>query len=74
MFEEASGPGVWSSTRFAFVFSVLTSNIVVFVSYAYLAFKNGQLPDVPEGTLWLFALANGIAFTGKVVQKNKEQQ
>lgn len=73
MLQENATSEIWSSTRFAFIFSVLISNIVIFVSVAILIFQNGTIPDIPEGVLFLYALANGIAFTGKVVQKFKEQ-
>jgi len=72
MFQEDSEPGAWSATRFAFVFAVLISNVIVFFSIAYIAISDGKIPDIPEGVIWIYALANGIAFGGKVIQKFKE--
>lgn len=72
MLQENSGGSAWSSTRFAFIFAVLISNIVIFITLTVLTIKGGAFPDIPEGILWLYALANGIAFTGKVSQKFKE--
>lgn len=72
MLQENAGNGAWSSTRFSFIFAVIISNIVIFLALTVLTVKEGKFPEVPEGILWLYALANGIAFTGKVVQKTKE--
>lgn len=74
MLQENSGGGAWSSTRFSFIFAVILSNVVIFVTLTVLTVKEGKFPDIPEGILWLYALANGIAFTGKVVQKAKESK
>ena len=74
MLQEKITDQTWSSTRFAFIFTVSISNISVFLSVLILTIKDGVIPDVPEGILWLYALANGISFTGKVAQKFKEQK
>jgi len=62
----------WSSTRFTFVFTVLLSNVVIFTLFAIFSMSDGKFPEISEGVLWLYAIANGIAFTGKVSQKFKE--
>lgn len=72
LLQENAGNGAWSSTRFVFVFTVLLSNIIIFSALTVLIIKDGKFPDVPEGILWLYAIANGVAFTGKVTQKKSE--
>ena len=72
MLQENAGNGAWSSTRFAFIFSVVISNVAIFSIFIYESIKNNQIADVPEGVLWIYALANGISFAGKVSQKFKE--
>ena len=72
MLEQNSGEHGWSSTRFAFIFTVMISNIVIFLAITILIIKDWRFPDVPEGILWLYALANGLSFAGKVTQKVQE--
>ncbi len=72
MLQERGGDTAWSSVRFAFIFSVLLSNTVIFVSLLVLVISDTTFPDIPEGVLWLYALANGISFAGKITQKFKE--
>lgn len=69
MLEENAPVNAWSSTRFSFIFSVVLSNVVVFSLIGYETILTGKVPDVPEGTIWIYALANGISFAGKVSQK-----
>ena len=69
MLEENSSVNAWSSTRFSFIFSVVMSNIIMFGIICYETVLTGKVPDVPEGAIWMYALANGISFAGKVSQK-----
>ena len=69
MLEENTSIRAWSSTRFAFIFSVIISNVLIFGVIAYETILTGKVPDVPEGAIWIYALANGISFVGKVSQK-----
>lgn len=72
MLKTDGGKDAWSSARFTFVFTVLLSNIIIFVALAVLLIKESKFPDVPEGVLWLYGVANGISFAGKVSQKFRE--
>ena len=72
MLQETGPDEAWSSTRFSFIVTVLVSNFIVFGLIAYNTILTGSLPDVPEGLIWIYALANGISFAGKVAQKFKE--
>lgn len=69
MLEENAAVNSWSATRFSFVFSVIMSNVVLFGIIMYETILTGKVPDVPEGAIWIYALANGISFAGKVSQK-----
>lgn len=69
MLEENAAVNAWSSTRFSFIFSVVLSNVVLFTLIGYETISTGKVPDVPEGAIWIYALANGISFSGKVFQK-----
>lgn len=69
MLEENTAANAWSSTRFSFIFSVILSNVVLFSLIGYETVLTGKVPDVPEGAIWIYALANGISFAGKVSQK-----
>lgn len=72
MLEENTSVNSWSSTRFAFLFSVLISNILIFGTVVYETILTGKVPDVPDGALFLYMAANGISFAGKVTQKINE--
>jgi len=72
MLQEVSDATSWSATRFSFVTTVVMSNISVWSMFIYVTLKDGIMPDIAQGTLFLYALANGISFAGKVWQKGKE--
>lgn len=72
MLKSDGGKDAWSSARFTFVFTVLLSNLIIFIALFALIIKEGKFPDVPEGVLWLYGVANGISFVGKVSQKFRE--
>jgi hypothetical protein len=67
-----NGSERWSSIRFAFLLSVIFSNIVIFGIWATLSIMSLQMIIIPESVLILYCLANGIATTGKIWQKNIE--
>jgi len=74
MLQEHGPEDTWSSTRFAFIFSVILANVIIFVTWAVLSIKEGVMSDIPEGVIWMYALATGITFGGKVIQKFKEMK
>jgi len=66
------GPGSLSSTRFAFLCTVLFSNIILFGLWLGLSIYSCQLMPIPESVIILYSLANGMSLTGKVIQKYLE--
>ena len=57
-----------SSTRFAFLLSVLLSNFIIFGSWLGLSIYFGKLLEIPESVIILYGIANGISVTGKMFQ------
>jgi len=64
----------WSSMRFAFMVAVLLSNFCFFGLWVGLSIKNNELMKVPESVIVLYALANGISYSGKLIQKPIEKK
>lgn len=65
---------VWSALRFAFLFTVILSNVVILSVWTYLCFATKSVLDIPSGVIWIYGLANGISFTGKGAQKTIEEK
>jgi hypothetical protein len=70
MFEEEKG--VWSSTRFSMIFTVVFSNIVLWSLVIILSSKTLMLAAIPESLIVLYGIGNGVAFSGKIFQKKEE--
>lgn len=69
----SDNPESLSSMRFSFLFTVLISNLCVFIVWVILCLKNGtSILDVPSGIIYLYALANGGPIAGKLIQKYQE--
>ena len=64
--------GTLSATRFSFVMCTFVSNLTVFLVWAGLSITQSKLVEIPESIIFLYCLANGITFTGKMVQKHIE--
>ena len=62
-------PDSLSSTRFAFLFSVIVSNISIFGICIGLCIWVGEILPIPDSILLLYCLGNSISFGGKVLQK-----
>lgn len=62
----------WSSNRFTFVFTVIVSNVVFWSLILYLSIANGSFPIIPDPIIYIYGMANGFAFTGKVAQRFSE--
>lgn len=69
----SSDPKSSSAMRASFLLSAVVSNLFVFILWAVVSLKQGALANIPDNVIWLYALANGIAVTGKVVQKQIEE-
>jgi len=61
-----------SSTRFAFLLSVIISNFLIFGVWAYLSISSHAMVTFPESVIVIFSLANAITYSGKLYQKNLE--
>ena len=64
----------WSSARFAFLVSVIISNLAIFGIWVGLSIINNVVMPIDASVLTLYGLANGISFTGKLIQKNMESK
>jgi hypothetical protein len=63
----------WSSTRFAFMLSVVISNIVVFGVWVGLSIAAGVLLPIDSSIIVLYCIANGISSATKLIQKQQEK-
>jgi ABC-type siderophore export system fused ATPase/permease subunit len=63
-----------SSTRFAFLLSVIISNIMIFGVWAYLSITSHLMVPFPESVIVIFSLANAITYSGKLYQKTLENK
>jgi uncharacterized membrane protein YraQ (UPF0718 family) len=63
-----------SSIRFAFLVSVLLSNIVMWYAWLFLSILKMELVDIPDGVVYAYAAANGISFVGKAAQSFAERK
>lgn len=61
-----------SSMRFSFLFIVIISNLAMWGGVIGLIIYHGKFPEMNQGLIELYGLANIIAFGGKVWQKGKE--
>jgi hypothetical protein len=64
--------GSLSATRVSFLMCTFISNMVVFFIWGGLCISQSKLLEIPESIIFLYCLANGITFTGKLVQKQIE--
>ena len=62
----------WSSNRVTFVSTVTISNLVFWCTVLILALKGGNFPEIPDALIYIYGMANGFAFTGKVAQHASE--
>lgn len=57
-----------SSGRLGFLVTIGLSNAVVWVLVLILTIWKGQFPVIPEGLVYVYAAAQGLAFGGKAAQ------
>lgn len=62
-----------SSGRFAFLFSVILSNIVVWYTWLFVCLWTRSMVDIPMGVVAAYGAANGISFLGKGLQSFAER-
>lgn len=58
----------YSSGRLGFLVTVGLSNVIIWPIIAFLTLYHGKFPAIPEGVVYLYAAAQGIAFGGKAAQ------
>jgi len=73
MFIEDASDGFWSSNRVAFIFTMFLSNLVMWGSILYLVIANSAFPIIPQGVIFIYGIANGVASVAKVWQKREER-
>ena len=59
----------WSSNRLIFLISNMLADIITWGGVLTLFLITDKFPDIPEGLLWLYALAKGLTAASKLVQK-----
>ena len=64
--------GSLSATRLSFLMCTFISNVAVFSVWVFLCVQGSKLVEIPESIIFLYCLANGITFTGKMIQKQIE--
>lgn len=63
----------WSSNRFAYVFTMLVSNIIMWGCVLLLVIINKEFPEIPQGVIFIYGISNGVASIAKVWQKREER-
>ncbi len=69
----SSGVDTPSVMRFAFLFSVLFSNIVVWYTWLFVCIWTRSIVNLPPGVVEAYGFANGAAFVGKSLQRFAER-
>jgi len=62
-----------SIMRFAFVFSILISNLTLWGAWIVMSIYQGNLVNIPSGVVEAYSFANGAAFLGKSMQSFAER-
>ena len=65
--------GTPSSGRFAFLFSVIISNVAVWYTWVIVCIWTRSIVNIPEGVGFALAVCNGAAFIGKGIQSFAER-
>jgi len=73
MFIENSETGLWSSNRFAYVFTMFISNLVIWGGILFLVITASAFPEIPQGVIFVYGISNGVASIAKVWQKREER-
>lgn len=73
MFIENSETGIWSSNRFAYVFTMFISNLVIWGGILYVIITTITFPEIPNGVIMVYGISNGVASFAKVWQKREER-
>lgn len=68
----STGTDTPSMMRFAFLFSVIVSNVIVWYVWLFVCIWTRSLVNIPPGVVEIFAYANGISFIGKGLQSFAE--
>ncbi len=58
-----------SSTRFAFLLTVVLSNTTVWSLWLFLSLYKQEILDIPVGVYTALGVSNGIGFASKIGQK-----
>jgi len=69
----SSGVDTPSVMRFAFLFSVIFSNIIVWYTWLIVCIWTRSLVNIPPGVVEAYGFANGAAFVGKSLQSFAER-
>jgi hypothetical protein len=67
-----NGSPYWSSTRFAFILSVVISNVSIFGLWIFLSIMNNMLLPIDSSIIVIYAICNGLLSAAKLIQKPME--
>ncbi len=73
MFIESEDDNMWSANRFAYVITMLISNLIIWGAILYFVIHQGSFPDIPDGVIFIYGISNGVASITKVWQKREER-
>uniref|UniRef100_A0A6M3X779 Uncharacterized protein n=1 Tax=viral metagenome TaxID=1070528 RepID=A0A6M3X779_9ZZZZ len=62
-----------SSGRWAFLFSIILANIIVWYTWLFVCIWTRSIVDIPNGVVMAYTAAQGLAFGGKAVQSFAER-
>lgn len=70
---EDPNDGYWSANRVAYILTMFISNFIVWAGILILIIVNMSFPDVPDGVIMIYGIANGVSSISKVFQKREER-
>ena len=73
MFVESSDDGHWSSNRFAYVFTMLISNLILWGCILFIVITTTSFPEIPGGIIMVYGISNGVSSIAKIWQKREER-
>ena len=68
-----SSDSAQSSGRFAFLFSIILSNVVVWYTWLFVCIWTRSIVDIPSGVVMVYSAAQGLSFAGKGIQTFAER-
>jgi len=67
-----NGSANWSSVRFAFIMTVVLSNICFWGIWVGLSIYQNKILEIPQSVIVIYGISHGLSFGSKLVQKKME--